>query len=361
MKASKKALAIVAGPYRFYQMLWLYTRFPELEWSILLLPYGKGDKIVKDLYAKSESLGIFHRIYVSKMVGQDSGVLEQFGIVAKMCLYYLCGRKKTLMRKLVLSQTDKDEFDVFFIGCEYSVIEGAVIGLADEKEVYIFEEGLGDYLQRKKRPSFSVKEIASYLVSKMGYFSPYTLFELEKLSLCVKYASLPDLLMKRNYKEVRPLFAETGENEGQYKELLDRIYTVPKKLIEENDVIFLTAPWDWNLEKKDHYLEKIHQWLTLNYRDKRIMIKKHPRDQEQYEWSDLTRSFLPENIPAEILVEYLQDKIVVMMNVSTTILSLLAKTEAITVFQFDDIHGEYERNLLGKIELLHIEDKIVHI
>lgn len=361
MKTAKKALAIVAGPYRFYQVVWLYTQFTELEWNILLLPYGKGEGVVNNLYSKSEKLGIFNQIYISKMIGQDSDMLSQIWMMLKMCWYYVCGKKKELMRRIIFSQTNQDDFDVFFIGCEYSIIEGAVIGLADEKKVYIFEEGLGDYLPRKKYPTFSIKEIISYIVSKMGYFSPYTFFEMQNLSLCVKYASLPELLYKRRYKEVRKLFKGDAFSNKRYKELLDRIYCVPKGILENSEIVFFTSPWDWNMEKKNYYLEKIKQWLIVQYGDKHIAIKKHPRDQEKYEWSELNFIFLPENIPAEILAEYMRGKVVVMMGVSTTILSLLSNVEKIQIFQFDNIHGEYEKNMLEKIQLLNIENTIIHI
>lgn len=183
MKEKKKALAVVAGPYRFYQVLWLYTQFQEYEWSILILPYGEGDKNVSQIHAHCGQLGIFKNIYHSNMTGQNSSLIEQMSAILKMFCYYIIGRKKKLMKKILSEQTKGFEFDAAFVGCEYSIIEGAIIGLADEKEVYIFEEGLGDYVPKKKYPRFNFIEIASYFVCKMGYFSPYQYFALKNASL----------------------------------------------------------------------------------------------------------------------------------------------------------------------------------
>ena len=361
MSLGKEALAVVAGPYRYYQVLWLYTQFPEYRWSILLLPYGKGNESVSDLCNKSKSLGIFEKIYISDMIGQDSSKVTQILIILRMMLSYIVGKKRILMKQLILSQTEKKEFDVFFIGCEYSIIEGAVMGLADEKEVYVFEEGLGDYISKKKFPRFSFDEIMSYLVTRMGYFSPYTYFELENTSLCIKYASLPKLLRKRSYREIRPLFVGDLASTLKYKALLNSIYEIPKEQLKNSEIVLFTAPWDWGIEDKKYCLDKMRQWLTTRYRGKHIAIKKHPRDQEKYEWNTLKISFLPSQIPAEIMAEYLTNKEIVMMGVSTTILSLLTKAENIKIIQFDNLHGEYERNIEEKVILLNIEDKVVHL
>lgn len=361
MQKTKKALAIVAGPYRYYQVLWLYTQFPEYEWSILLLPYGKGNKMVNDLYSKSKDLGIFNKIYVSNMTNQDSKRIEQFSIILKMIIYYILGEKRSLMRKIVLSQTGGTDYDVFFVGCEYSIIEGATIGLADKKEVYIFEEGLGDYVSKKKIPGLSIIEWASYLVTKMGYFSPYAFFELKNSALCVKYASLPQLLNQRNYKKIRTLFSGDELSYSKYNSLLNKIYAFSPDNFMGDEVVFFTSPWDWEKEEKNNYLQKIHEWMHLNYSNRKILIKKHPRDEENYNWTDMQCEFIPENIPAEIIVQYMKEQEVVMMGTSTTLLTLLQKIKKIKVFQFDNLHGEYERNIQDKVRVLNIQDKIVHL
>ena len=126
MGSARKALAVVAGSYRFYQILWLYTQFPDLEWSILLLPYGKGDEIRKDLREKCEKLEIFANIYDSHMIGQDSGRCRQMMMFLKMLCFYFMGKKKKFMNSIIRSQTLGQEFDVFFVGCEYSIIEESI-------------------------------------------------------------------------------------------------------------------------------------------------------------------------------------------------------------------------------------------
>lgn len=362
MKVRKQALAVVAGPYRFYQTLWLYTQFPEYEWSILLLPYGNGDKVEMDIHSKCDKLGIFKKIYHASMVGQNSNTCDQVIIMFKMFIYYILGKRKVFMKKILLSQTEGKDFDAYFIGCEYSIIEGAIIGLADEKEVYIFEEGLGDYLPRKKYPSLSLKEIACYIVSRMGYFSPYTYFELSNSAFCTKYASLPKSLSDRNYKCINKLFDGSDISRKEYQNMLDVIYPFSKNLIAECDVILFTSPWDWDASQKNEYLDKIYVWMAENYKDKRICIKRHPRDVEKYMWNDLSCSFLDESIPAEIIIESInKSKEIVMMGTSTILLSALHRTDKIFIFKFENIHGEYERYMQEKIKLLKLQNYIVSL
>lgn len=360
MKARKQALAVVAGPYRFYQTLWLYTQFTEYEWSILLLPYGNDDKIEMDIHSKCDKLGIFKKIYHSSMIGQNSNKCELVFIMLQMIIYYFVGKRKTLMKKILFSQTEEKVFDAYFIGCEYSLIEGSIIGLADEKDVYIFEEGLGDYLPRKKYPSLSLKEIACYIVSKMGYFSPYTYFELNNIVFCTKYASLPEALKDRKYKVIKKLFEGSDVSKKKYQHMLSRIYPFSKNIIRESDIILFTSPWDWDINKKNEYLVKMHTWMVENYKDKRICIKRHPRDVEKYTWNDLNCTFLDDSIPAEIIVESInKSQEVVMMGTSTILLSAFQKTDKIVVFKFENLHGEYERYINEKIKLLNLQNNIV--
>lgn len=356
MGSSRKALAVVAGPYRFYQVLWLYTQFPDLEWSILLLPYGKGDEIRKDLREKCEKLKIFANIYDSHMIGQDSGTYRQMMMLMKMLWFYLIGKKKTFMKHIIRSQTSGQEFDVFFVGCEYSIIEGAIIGLADEKEVYIFEEGLSDYVKRKKYPSFNMKEIMSFIVTRMGYFSPYQCFEMENSAKCVKYASLPLLLKSRGYKEIRQLI---DDNNDKFKSLLNSAYKINSHQMKDYDVILLTTVLRSEIEVDEQYFEKVHKWLLENYHDKKILIKKHPRDQKEYAWKDLNCYICDSSIPAEILLGASTQQNVVMMEVSTAVIQTLKKGNRLTILAHAQKSDDYQRWMQYIKSILEISNRSI--
>lgn len=356
MRSTRKALAVVAGPYRFYQVLWLYTQFPDLEWSILLLPYGKGDKIRKDLREKCEELKIFGNIYDSHMIGQDSDKFYQVMMFLKMLWFYITGRKRKFMKHIIQSQTSGQEFEVFFVGCEYSIIEGAIIGLADEKEVYIFEEGLSDYVKRKKYPSLNMKEIMSFIVTRMGYFSPYYTFEMINSSKCIKYASLPLLLKSREYKEIRQLIDDDND---KFKSLLNSVYKINFHQIKEYDLILLTTVFEGEIEMAEQYLEKVHQWLLENYHDKKILIKKHPRDREEYTWRDLDCHICDSAIPAEILLGVSAQMDVVMMEISTVIIQTLNKGNKLTILRHTKMSDDYEKWMQYIKDILKIPNESI--
>lgn len=327
MGLSRKALAVVAGPYRFYQVLWLYTQFPDLEWSILLLPYGKGDEIRKDLREKCEKLEIFANIYDSHMIGQDSGTYRQMMMLMKMFWFYLIGKKKTFMKHIIRSQTLGQEFDVFFVGCEYSIIEGAIIGLADEKEVYIFEEGLSDYVRRKKYPSFNMKEIMSFIVTRMGYFSPYQCFEMENEKYCIKYSSIPQLLENRKYKEIRTILKEKTT---EFLNYIKQLYHIDAIILSRYDVILFTTVLD--KEIADQYLQAVHDWISEHYQGKKVLIKTHPRDKNEYLWDDMECEIFRENIPAEVFVGLIGEQDLLMMEISTAVIRMLNLKNRLTIF-----------------------------
>lgn len=357
----KRALAVAAGPYRFYQVLWLYTQYPEYQWSILLLPYGKGKEYVEKLHGICRRLGIFENIYDSDMTGNDSRTSEKFVMTMKMAFFAFTGRKKRLMKRIMLAQTKGQDFDAAFIGCEYSIIEGALIGLADEKEVYIFEEGLGDYRERKKRPSFYRNDWISFLVSRMGYFNPYGYFTLKNTKLCKKYVSLPDVIKYRDYKEILPLFEGSEETGREFRELVNSAYEVKEISLDAYDVIMLTTPMSDYTKEDSKYIELLHQWMVKQYAGRKILVKKHPRDMESYGWKEFEITFLDTGMPAEVFVDYIRNQQVVLMSASTTLLSLLQRKKNISVVLFDDIGGIY-KDLIPLLKSLEMkEENIVHL
>lgn len=355
MELSRKALAVVAGPYRFYQVLWLYTQFPELEWNILFLPYGKENRIREDLHQRAEELGIFAKVFDSDIIGQNSGIGKQIVIFLKMLGYFIIGKRKILMKKIICSETQGQAFDVYFVGCEYSIIEGAIIGLADENEVYIFEEGLSDYAPRKKYPGFDVREIIGFIMSKMGYFSPYQTFELKKVSSCIKYASIPKLLQHRRYKKIRKLFEN---NNNAFNAMVKKIYNVDINLLSGYDAILFTAV----LEEGDgegnvRYINAIREWVGEHYRGKKILIKKHPRDKMQYNWKEIKCQIWKDNsTPAEVLMGMATVQDILMIEVSTTIVSVLGRKNKVTIFTHKSTDKSYSNWIAYIKGLLSIPD-----
>ncbi len=356
MEKKKKALAVVAGPYRFYQVLWLYTQFQDYEWDLLLLPFGNSDKVLNQLYSSSVALNIFRRVLVSKMTGSKSTNIEQIAMMMKMCFFFFIGQKKQLMKRLIDSQIGRDDYDLFFIGCEYSIIEGAIIGLSDSINVVIFEEGLGDYLPKKNVPKFSGRELVSYIVSKMGYFSPYAYFELKNTKYCTKYSSLPQLMDHGRYKEIKKLFTNS-KNNTLFKDLIKNSFETDTDIISQYDVIFFTSTLDLHIKDSQAQIERLHQWFLSNYKGKRILIKKHPRDDEQYIWDDLDCEFYKGEVPAELFLGFIENHQIVSMGVSTVLLSLLGRTNSIRIIQFKDIHGYYEENINDAIKILKLEQE----
>ena len=161
---------------------------------------------------------------------------------------------------------------------------------------------------------------------------------------------------------IKKLFEGTKDTDKKYRDIISCIYPFAESDLNNCDVIFFTSPWDWDIEKKAEYIEKIHIWMLEKYKNKSIFIKKHPRDNEEYNWDDLCCKFLQESIPAEIIAERInKSQEVVMMGASTILLSLLSRNSNVHIFKFGDIHGEYERNMKEKIKLLKLEDTIVYL
>ena len=362
MEEKKKALAVVAGPYRFCQILWLYALHPEYRWSILLLPYGKGNDAAQKLEAACRKLGIFEHIFRPQVVGEHSPFGQKLALAAKMCLFYVTGRKKVFMRRMLEKMTDGEKFSAAFVGCEYSILEGAIIGLADEMEVSIFEEGLPDYCERRGWSGFNMETLTGFLFSRMGYFNPGCHFELKNTRFCVKYSSRPDMLKYRKYRRILPLFAGDDKAKQIYRTLMEQTYPVGRISLEEYSVILLTSPMEDFVEDGTPYYDLLHGWIRERYGNKKILIKKHPRDKYSYHWDDLQCGFLNPDVPAEVFLSLIDQQKVILMYASTILISLLQKKENVSVIMFKNIHGKYEEKLLELWTLFEMpEENVVQI
>ena len=170
----RKGLAVVYDPHNLYQFIWYYATYgKDIEWDALCLPNGYKGEYMSEYCEKS---GIFKTIYKGEQAYLSSSILDRGVLFAKMVFYAVLKKQKIMCKKIVGQYVNIDNYDIAVVLTDVGIVSGAVIGVADEKEVVILEDGMGDYADRPK--DYLRKHILNpfdwqgYFVAKMGYSNP---------------------------------------------------------------------------------------------------------------------------------------------------------------------------------------------
>ena len=160
----------------------------------------------------------------------------------------------------------------------------------------------------------------------------------------------------QRYKEIRQLI---DDNNDKFKSLLNSAYKINSHQMKDYDVILLTTVLRSEIEVDEQYFEKVHKWLLENYHDKKILIKKHPRDQKEYAWKDLNCYICDSSIPAEILLGASTQQNVVMMEVSTAVIQTLKKGNRLTILAHAQKSDDYQRWMQYIKSILEISNRSI--
>ena len=189
----------------------------------------------------------------------------------------------------------------------------------------------------------------------MGYCCPGW-YRLNTTRNCVKYASQPEKLIYRNYREIRRLFEEDGTDQPLFDTITKRIYPVLQNIdFKHTEAILFTRPMsDW-VSDGAAYRHRIEQFISENYQS--IIIKRHPREDEEYCFSDnVICTEIDNSVPAEALLPYLKGKECVV--VMTSAITLYMKVFGIRckILTFD---GLYKESVASGTHYLPMTDKEV--
>ena len=321
----KKGLVIVHDPHNLFQFVWYYcNRGKNQVWDALCLPNGnKGEYM--HLYC--ERADIFENIIKDDTYYSDLSLLNKFSTFFKMFIYFVFGNRTNMCKNLLSRLIDLDEYSTIVVISDTGIITGACVALGKEKEIIILEDGINDYGNRPKWLSrgqyFSLYSWQGLLLSKMGYSSPGW-FRLKSDFDCVKYCSQPKKMQYKGYKEIRRLYDMNNTDYGLFDSIIKKMYPEITK-IDFNliDAVLFTHPTKDYVKETEKYNKKIESYISSNF--KSVLIKKHPRDTENYTFRGVKIQELDSTIPAEAMLPYLNKSTSVIFSSITAIMISLSQ------------------------------------
>lgn len=355
----KKGLVVVYDPHNLYQFVWYYcNRGKNKEWDALCLPNGyKGEY----MHIFCERTEIFLKVFRNNTDFFELSNIHKIKMILHMLGYFLIGKRAVFCQKLINQYVNLDEYDELVVIADVGVVSGACVALGEEKEVIILEDGRNDY---GRRPRFLSKTdiMSSYawqgfLLSLMGYCSPGW-FRLRTDKYCVKYCSQPEKMIYREYREIRILYAKEGTDEILFNNLLRKMYPRLNEYdFDKFQTIIFTKALDDFCTDYEKYNKRFEKYISeKNFQS--IMLKKHPRENQEYEFGNNTEICEIDNsIPAEALLPFLKDKEIIIVTTSAVMMYLKSYGLKCKVIIFK---GMYEESLISnaKYSLLSMEETI---
>ncbi len=341
----KKGLAVVYDPHNLYQFVWYYcNRGKAKHWDALCLPNGyKGEY----MHSYCEAAGIFDKVYRDDTDFSTLSAGKKLLTFLQMCGYFVLGRQKNFCRKLLNQYINCDDYDEMVVIGDMGVVSGACIALGQEKEVVILEDGVPDYQRRPKiiQPAqvLSWYSWQGFILASMGYCSPGR-FQLKTNRNCIKYCSHPEKMKYRDYKELRRLYEGLETDQELFNGIVARIYPTIDEIDFENiNAVLLTRPlFDYVINYKP-YKERVERYISRKYGY--ILLKKHPREKEKYEFSQKNTVREVDNaIPAEALLSRLTGKEIILISASAILLYVKPFGLHCTILDPEGIYEESKRS-----------------
>lgn len=300
-----RGLAVIYDSHALMQFLMVYCKGDfDTKWDVLCLPKEDGKE---EMSQYCEKLGIFDNIFIGKTEYKSISTASKLELFMSMFFAAVVGKQKKICIKTLNSYVgDCSVYDYFITNSENGFVSGMLALLGKEKTVIYMEDGIGDYtIPRKKWKSWynftNVMNFQCIIMARMGYFGKGFTY-LKTTKDAIRYASVPEELMEKHFKEIRSLQLSSEEVKR-----LNSLVSIIFPQINSIEINADTAVVFTDLSEGDNYADEsyIHGFIAaLESMHKDILVKCHPRElTEKYVFSpDVNARFVDRNIPAELLL-----------------------------------------------------------
>lgn len=355
---SLKALAVVAGNWRFYQALYFTYIFPEYQWDIVILRYGEDLSIVNKIEEYSRMSQRFCNIYTAITPSRYSNFKTLIVEAIKMCGYYLVGKRKTYCRKNIEKYIGSFKYDLLCMACAQAVFEGAVINFSDEIPTIMMEEGMAEYIETVFLGSY-LKKFAFGILKKMQYINLIADNDFLLYKNCVKFVRFPQKIKKNYFKQVKQLF--DFPNNRVSEEFMNKINQIYQLGDEEYHLIIYTSSlWQYDMEG---FYPKLERYIEENYEKQSILLKRHPRDIYPYQLENIlvTESYC--TVPGEIVIRRWQNAVHLFTFPSTILLEAFSMKTTCKIIYFKDCKNKsYQQNFWNLVKQFDFtEEQILYL
>ena len=129
-----------------------------------------------------------------------------------------------------------------------------------------------------------------------------------------------------------------------------------KKLDESYDMVIFSTPFS-NIGDDRCIYETLYTWLKEHYKDKKILIKPHPRETYQFLWDDLDVTVGMLDVSGETVLDMLPEAEVLFLYTTSILLKACREKRPFKIIRFDNFqHQRYFDGLKADSEVLGLKE-----
>lgn len=369
-KDKKKGLAIITAPKTLYDFLWYYEAYgkEKYEYDAIVMPYSYQNKRNDAVYQFCQNSGIFNDIQLNDETYVDKSLKDKLKIILEMLWYAVGGRQAKYCAKVMSAWFDYREYEQLISDFRPSIFLGEVLVMSEYLEVILLEDGNREYLPKRRFPTLKTikeegieKELAGFVLSKLGYADTTTRYVFKPTKQCIKFATEPDKLVYRDYKKIYKLNDKSKVDMESYNNLVKKAFQFDMPS-EKPDCVLFTASLNTDLMIEDmSCVNDIIKYISKQHPKGTVWLKKHPRDTTEYVFPEENRLIeIPATVPAEIFWDLVEDTEKYFLWPST-IIQLCRNDERVHILYLKDIENEkYNRNVIKEVnDAMNIDLKCV--
>ncbi len=347
----KRAIGEITGPYRFMQLIWIVLAHPEYDWDVVVRYVDGTTEAVDDLAKRCEMSGLFKNVIKCTESTLFSSSAQKIKAFLKMGFYFATFRMQKYYDKVIIDTVGSNDYQLYCVDNTASIFGCSFIKQYKHAHIILLEDGNWEYgnweyVSGDYDKSFIMKFVG-YVFFKLGIvnFMFKKNFILNKY--CIKYATRPEKLVEKNFKEVRKLY-NNPKGMSIYRKVLSRIYEI--KNINCDAILFgsVTAS-----RTKDEDIHLFMEWVEKEYSGRKVIMKTHPLDTYEYKSNKVDLEIINKMIPGELFLKVLNDDTdIVFMSLTTIMMSIPAERRIrITHFDPDIMFNTYEKSFREGIRL----------
>jgi hypothetical protein len=354
----KKGLAVLYSQKNLADFICYYTTTKdEYEWDVCVEPYA--DKIVLTDYCRKA--GVFSKIFTD----EKNYWKHTIPYLIQLFFIYVFGRRKTYSKKLIENVVGKDDYDVVLICVNNHMLEGALLNLADERKTVILEDGMLDYLERYKRLPKKCGDVLhrimwQFLAKSMSMSATGNEW-IENTKYCDKYVQYPEKMKYTKFKSINRMSELLNSNKELYDKLITKTFDIDEQ-IRNSDIVLFTTPLAAFVDNPSEEIKKTIEYIACKYPDSSILLKKHPRDKEIYDFPQNMRvNEIDSSVPAELVTGCFEAKKYIFMYTTTTLLQFQDNLDKVEVFFYKNLDVPqakypYKKNFIDCLRTIGIYD-----
>lgn len=356
-----KVLVVVTNQYMWMQLEWYRSRYPEGIWDALIIPFGgtnDGKDLMRILYDKCIRSNYFANVYIYDKRWDVSTLIEKSILMFGYMLQYITGRREIHDLKLIRCILGDCQYQKIIVHNRFCICATALINVFHDSVIICLEDGFADYIPVARiRNINSFKGLLYYVLGKMNVMSfpvdGYCI-GLKYDSRIIKYSSLPDKMQNRNYKQIKQLFEDKISKPIFADEEVKKNFAY--------DIIVFSSPYN-EVDHSEQVYYILHEYLSANYSDKKVLIKPHPRETYRFDWEDPNIEIGYLDMAGEEVLDVFPEADILFAGTSTILIKACRTKRNFKIIVFGCIKSkQFRKHIEQDSQLMELsEDKFIHL